>query len=211
MLCDANGTRTSSGIIVADRDDSVYMTAAAHGFSGIGSKVYHPDNESERNVIGKIVCELGDVNGTDVALVRLGDDIRYDNTPFIGGNEDPRTHDPLPIQAFSLDPLIGTRIAVNTPFSGYAQGIILAKRTMIVKGDTVADSSSEEYEYCFDRWDYWGTGFKGHLDGSCGAPVVDRRTGEVTSLFRSVGKDGVGRSLSMQSLADLEVRYVGRI
>ena len=111
---------TTSGILVVDRDGNKFITVAAHGFEEYGL-VWHSTPNSGR-VIGNIVTKLPK---TDIAIVKLNPGIRYINETF-GTAENPngiRTNGLSP--NYSPYTRIGDEVTMDTPFSGFCEGLII--------------------------------------------------------------------------------------
>lgn len=64
--------QTTSGVCVQDRTGRQYITAAAHGFDGVGDEVWHSNGNGVH--VGNVIRTLGD---SDIALVELKEGIKY--------------------------------------------------------------------------------------------------------------------------------------
>ena len=161
--------KTTSGILVVNKDGEPFITVATHGFEADGL-VYHP-NPITGSVIGRIVEHLP---GTDISVVKLNSGLRYTNHTF--GSE----INPDGIKTSGISPGYAPHLqryhplSMNNPYSGYAEGAVLA----------LGFKAPEEGEtdYVYHTWNIFENGSE-PVDGSCGSPILDEQ-GMVVGLFR---------------------------
>lgn len=106
---------TSSGVLVEDSRGNRYMTVASHGFPH-GDTVFHPSAGCKN--IGQIIMEI---SHTDVALVKLHDEVQFVNETF----ESPLDGaGPVQLQEFipADETQVGSFVYMNNPFAGYSEG-----------------------------------------------------------------------------------------
>lgn len=161
--------KTTSGILVTNENGESFITVATHGFE-IDGLVYHP-NPISGSVIGRIIEKLP---GTDISIARLEKGLRYTNHTF--GTET----SPEGIKASGISPSYPPHlrrydtINMNNPYSGYAEGTVLAVGLRIAEeGETT---------YVQHTWNLFENGSE-PVDGSCGSPIFDDQ-GMVVGLFR---------------------------
>lgn len=161
--------KTTSGILVVNKDGEPFITVATHGFEADGL-VYHP-NPITGSVIGRIVKHLP---GTDISIVKLNSGLRYTNHTF--GSE----INPDGIKTSGISPGYPPHLqrydilSMDNPYSGYAEGTVLAS------GFKVAGEG--ETDYVYHTWNIFENGSE-PVDGSCGGPILDEQ-GMVVGLFR---------------------------
>ena len=161
--------KTTSGILVANKDGHPFVTVATHGFEADGL-VYHP-NPVTGSVIGRIIEHLP---GTDISLMKLNTGLRYTNHTF-GSEVNP---DGIETSGISpgYPPHLRTYdfITMDNPYSGFSEGSVLAT------GYKFPDEGGTEYVR--HSWDIFENGSE-PVDGSCGCPILDEQ-GMVVGLFR---------------------------
>jgi hypothetical protein len=161
--------KTTSGILVVNKDGHPFITVATHGFEADGL-VYHP-NPVTGSVIGRIVEHLP---GTDISVIELNPGLRYTNHTF--GSE----VNPDGIAASGISPGYPPHlrtydlIAMDNPYSGFSEGSVLAT------GYKLPEEGSTEYVR--HSWDVFENGSE-PVDGSCGCPILDEQ-GMVVGLWR---------------------------
>ncbi|KAK3079375.1 hypothetical protein LTS18_005015 [Coniosporium uncinatum] len=161
---------TTSGIPVMDLSGSPFITVATHGFNP-DDEVWHPNPKG--TMIGKIVHSI---SGTDISLVRLTKGLRYVNQTFGTLDEPEGTvlnglspgYQPH-LQKFDI-------ISMNNPFSGRADGRVLAVGIKIEGKDVMHHD-----------WLYMDVGTE-PVDGSCGTAILSDE-GTVVGFFRYKLKD----------------------
>jgi len=161
--------KTTSGILVVNKDGETFITVATHGFEADGL-VYHP-NPIRGSVIGRIVEHLP---GTDISVVKLNSGLRYTNHTF--GSE----MKPDGIKTSGISPCYPPHLrrydflSMDNPYSGFAEGTVLAV------GFKLAEEG--ETDYVHHTWTIFENGSE-PVDGSCGCPILDDQ-GMVVGLFR---------------------------
>lgn len=169
--------KTTSGILVVDKDGEPFITVATHGFEADGL-VYHP-NPISGSIIGRIVQHLP---GTDISLAKLNPSLRYANQTF--GTE----ANPEGIKVAGISPGYPPHLRrydvleMDNPYSGYTEG------TVIGVGLKLAGEGGTNYIH--HTWDLFENGNE-PVDGSCGCPVLDEQ-GLVVGLFRFKMEGGDG-------------------
>jgi hypothetical protein len=160
--------KTTSGILVVNKDGHPFITVATHGFEADGL-VYHP-NPVTGSVIGRIIEHLP---GTDISVMKLNTGLRYTNHMF-GSEVNP---DGIETSGISpgYPPHLRTYdfITMDNPYSGFSEGSVLATGYKFSDGGT---------EYVRHSWDVFENGSE-LIDGSCGCPILDEQ-GMVVGLFR---------------------------
>ncbi|KGO63607.1 hypothetical protein PITC_049890 [Penicillium italicum] len=172
---------TTSGALVEDSNSGErYVTVASHGFPN-GDRVFHPCASGKE--IGQIIKKL---TYTDVAIVKLHDDVPFVNDPFESPVEGIR---PIQLQNFvNVDSLMpGDSVYMNNPFVGYSEGVCGPHTRDRIPRD---DSNQLTFEWVRTRWCYMGQGSAESLrDGVCGSPIWDKN-GNVIGFFRFAPASG---------------------
>jgi hypothetical protein len=184
LLPNGEWNSTTSGILVVDKLGTPFITVATHGFNPDG-EVWHPDPTGI--MIGKIVHTIP---GADISLVQLTRGIRYVNQTF-GTSRVPEGIDTNGLSS-GYPPHLRryNRITMNNPFSGYAEGHVLALGIKV-------EASGKMVEH---EWLYMDCGTE-PVDGSCGSPILaDDRT--VVGFFRYKHND----SLHCYAVCAMELR-----
>jgi hypothetical protein len=113
--------KTTSGILVVNKDGDPFITVATHGFEADGL-VYHPNPVTE-SVIGRIIEHLP---GTGISVMKLNPGLRYTNHMF-GSEVNP---DGIETSGISpgYPPHLRTYdfITMDNPYSGFSEGSVLA-------------------------------------------------------------------------------------
>lgn len=153
---------TTSGVLVEDRLGYRYMSVASHGFPN-DTKVFHPLAGGKD--IGQIVVEF---LHTDVALVKLHDEVRFVNETFespLDGAMPTHLKKFVPADATQ----IGSTVYMNNPYVGYSEGTCGPHARMRIPND---DPSKPELQWIKTRWLYLGQGSTDHLeDEVCGSAI----------------------------------------
>ena len=174
--------KTTSGVLVANKNGELFITVATHGFQADGL-VYHP-NPISGSVIGRIVEKL---HGTDISVVKLRRGVRYTNHTF--GTEANLEG----IKASGVSPgypphlLRYDNLEMNNPYSGYAEGVALGFGLRIADE---GDGSEAENDYVQHTWNIFENGSE-PVDGSCGCPIFDNQR-RVVGLSRFKLSEGKG-------------------
>jgi len=171
LLPSGEWNSTTSGVLVVDKSGTPFITVATHGFNGDG-EVWHPDPNGV--MVGKIAYTIPD---TDISLVKLARGIRYVNQAF-GTSSEPEGTVTNGLSA-GYPPHLRRyeSITMNNPFSGYAEGQVLACGVKV-------EGSGRMVEH---QWIYMSCGTE-PVDGSCGSPILaSNRT--VVGFFRYKKKD----------------------
>lgn len=170
---------TSSGVLVRDRMGNKYMTVASHGFPE-GSRVYHPHGGGRE--VGEPIMEI---THTDVALVKLTTEAFvnevFQNTIIPGP--------PVRLEEFvrSGDITTGENVFLDSPFTGYVEGIVGPIGELRIPGD---DPHEPKQRWIKCRMDYFGQDSRQQLpDGVCGSAIWNKN-GQVAGFFRYAPKDG---------------------
>ncbi|KAJ5961086.1 uncharacterized protein N7479_008236 [Penicillium vulpinum] len=172
---------TTSGVLVEDSNSGErYITVASHGFPN-DDKVFHPCASGKE--IGRIIMEI---THTDIAIVKLHDDIPFVNNTFESTIEGIR---PTQLQNFvNVDSLMpGDSVYMNSPFVGYSEGICGPHTRNRIPHD---DPSQPTFEWVRTRWCYMGQGSTESLrEGVCGSAIWDKE-GNVIGFFRFAPTSG---------------------
>jgi hypothetical protein len=161
--------KTTSGILVVNKDGHLFITVATHGFEADGL-VYHP-NPVTGSVIGRIVEHLP---GTDTSVMKLNTGLRYVNHTFAS------EANPDCIETSGVSPGYPPHlrrydfITMDNPYSGFSEGSVLAT------GYKISDGG--DTKYIPHSWYVFENGSE-PVDGSCGCPILDEQ-GRVVGLFR---------------------------
>ncbi|CAG7949342.1 unnamed protein product [Penicillium nalgiovense] len=172
---------TTSGALVEDSNSGErYMTVDSHGFP-YGDRVFHPCASDKE--IGQVIMEI---THTDVAIVKLHDDVPFVNETFESPLEGKR---PTKLQNFiAVDNLCpGDSVYMNSPFVGYSEGVCGPWTRDRIPSD---DPSQPVLTWVRTRWCYMGQGSTETLrDGVCGSAIWDK-DGNVIGFFRSAPVSG---------------------
>lgn len=159
---------TTSGVLASDPQGEIFITASSNGFNPDG-EVWHPSPDQGGILIGEVIRQLPH---TDVCLIKLKKGTTYINETFqskyyaLG----------MKIQGLSVpeapESRIGDMVTMNNPYSGYADGSIVALGCIDDGGHTFAKLN----------WIMFQCGNHA-IAGSCGSPILDEN-GRVLSFFR---------------------------
>lgn len=169
---------TTAGVLVKNSQNESFMTVASHGFPLEDTDVHHPDPDSP--LIGEVVRRIG---STDIALVKLHDNIRFENRTFQNLLEPDGVilsgiSDPFTIKPFSV-------MTMDNPFTGLIDGQFLTKyMTKLYSAD------SDEHLWIVHTWSWYGQDAI-PVAGSCGSAIWDTN-GKVLSFFRLLNGEGIG-------------------
>lgn len=163
-----NYKKTTSGILVANKDGELFITVATHGFENDGL-IYHPIPMSG-SLIGRIVEKLP---GTGISVAKLKKGLRYTNHTF--GTE----ANAEGIQASVISPGYPPHLRrydsleMNNPYSGHAEGIVIGVGLRIAK--------EEEIAYVQHTWNIFENGNES-VESSYGSPIFNEE-GMVVGFF----------------------------
>ena len=171
--------RSTSGVMVKNASGHCFMTAASHGI-GQDETVFqsHPGGNQKR-VLGKAIHRI---SLTDVAIVRLNDDIPFENelfqadqggstrvTRLLGENQGDSQH-------------VGSLVVLNSPFTGKLEGCVAMLSVKIERSEQLpvqqAKEEEDEVRYISYTWIYTGQaeGAANPIipaDGTCGSVILD--------------------------------------
>lgn len=171
---------TTSGILVKDSNGDTFVTVADHGFPLGEETVYHPGPSGQ--VVGDVVHRIG---GTDIALVRLGDGLRYTNETFANPRW-PSAKAIREIRNFERMRVYDS-VYMDNPFTGYCEGQYLGTRFTRMPADEL---DLGYHPWAFQQWIYLGQGMiMEPTEGSCGSPILDE-DGQIVCFFRWQDKEG---------------------
>jgi hypothetical protein len=182
--------KTTSGILVVNKDGHPFITVATHGFEADGL-VYHP-NPVTGSVIGRIIEHLP---GTDISVMKLNTGLRYTNHTF-GSEVNPDGTEASGISPGYPPHLRGyDSVTMDNPYSGFSEGSMLATGYKCPDGGRT--------EYVLHSWNIFENGSE-PVDGSCGSPILDGQ-GMVVGLFRFK----VGETNACLAVSATELRSFG--
>ncbi|PLN84868.1 hypothetical protein BDW42DRAFT_24929 [Aspergillus taichungensis] len=186
---------SSSGILVRDKSGRGYMTAAAHAFpdGNFGSTVYHP--RFSDTPLGRI--ETTETN-TNIALVRLANDVRFVNEPF----ENTVTPGP-PVKfkefARAASTRLGDSCRMDTPSSGYVEG---TKRVHAIRKLPSVCADEPKDMWIPVDWLYMGQGSSMALSSEGAGSVVWNKENQITGFFRCAPQSGIFKDYAQVIAAD---------
>ncbi|EER36750.1 conserved hypothetical protein [Histoplasma capsulatum H143] len=127
-----------------------------------------------------------ELSHTDIALVKLHDEVKFENETFespLSGATPTRLKEFVPAN----NTQIGSEIYMNNPYLGYSEGTCGPHVRMRVPND---DPNEPELQWIKARWLYLGQGFIDHLeDGICGSAIWNG-DGDVIGFFRYAPRSG---------------------
>jgi len=190
---------SSSGILVADEDGSMFITASSHTFA-TDNKVYHPKPWGRQ--IGTVHHKIP---YTDISLVKLNSGIRYLNEAF-GVEADVNGTRMAGILTYSqntpsLECRAGDDIWMDNPFSGRCEGTFLGPSLKV-------EGIPEKITLVRQKWMVFENGTGEPIEGSCGSAVMDDQ-GRVIAFFRFLSKDGISVGVAAQELRENGYEMVG--
>ncbi|KAI9847967.1 MAG: hypothetical protein M1837_001484 [Sclerophora amabilis] len=172
-----NEMLTTSGLALADRNGSKFITGASHGLGAVKSPVYHPNAQGMQ--IGTVAQKLGT---TDIALISLEQSCSYSNEPFRDEQEASPTitqfADPHALKRYDF-------VYLNSPFGGVAIGAYIGTRF-----DKIPDDAPEKQHWIESKILYFGNGNDRMQPGSCGS-VVWCDKGHLIGFYRFQNTDKV--------------------
>ncbi|PKX89461.1 uncharacterized protein P174DRAFT_464582 [Aspergillus novofumigatus IBT 16806] len=184
--------RTTSGVLVEDGIGERYMTVASYGFPH-GDRVFQPSAEGRD--IGKVIME---VSHTDVALVKLNENVRFVNETF---ETTSLGVPPARLEGFipANESEIGSPVYMNNPFTGYSEGTCGPHSRLRIPSD---DPHGVPLEWIRARWVYMGQGFIDRPeDGACGSAIWND-DGQVLGFFRYASRSEQFRDWSFVVASD---------
>lgn len=171
------------------------MTVAAHGFPGppFDGHVYHPQGSS--TAIGEVIVEL---TYTNVALVKLKQDLEFVNEPF-ENTLVPKPPSKLTGFVRSAQTKIGDDIFLDSPFCGFLEGTRGAHSRLRIPTD---DPQEPKQTWIKCHWDYMGQDSHQFIpDGVCGSAIWDTES-RVLGFFRYAPRSGAFMDWCMTIAAD---------
>ncbi|GAM33385.1 hypothetical protein TCE0_004r00242 [Talaromyces pinophilus] len=189
LIVASTSLSTTSGVLVEDHEGAVYMTAASHGFPYDETEVYHPNPNGQ--IIGHVVRRLADTN---IALVKLCDDIKFENRTFQSDDEP----DGVLLKGIR-DPYERWRydaLSMENSFTGLIDAQFLG-----VNRIRVTTSDLTEHLWVNQLWAWSGQDpDKYPVAESCGSAIYDQ-DGNIVAFFRYMMNDsGVGVGVAAQEL-----------
>jgi hypothetical protein len=187
VMVSSTNLLTTAGVLVKNSQNESFMTVASHGFPLQDTDVHHPDPDGP--LIGEVVRRIGHTN---IALVKLHDNIRFENRTFQNllqpdGVILSGISDPFAIKSFST-------ITMDNPFTGLIDGQFLTKS--MVK---LYSTDSDEHLWTVQNWLWYGQDAAMPVAGSCGSAIWDMN-GKVLAFFRWLNGEGIGIGVAASEL-----------
>ena len=179
---------TTSGILVADSNNEIYITIASHGFRP-DCLVYHPSPTS-----GTIIARIDrHIPGLDVSLAKLNQGLTYVNETFDDSNGPG-----VMLSGIATSPKGYEPLTMNNPYTGSCEGLLLGVGIRV---------EGEEAVYVKHHWAYMESGLEPER-GCCGTPVLNGDD-EVIGLFRYKYSDNMCYAVSALQLREVGLEVVG--
>jgi len=156
------------------------MTGASHGFPIGEDTVYHPDPSGTG--IGEVKYRL---DTTDIALVKLGDGITFENKSFQSSGQ-PSGVEFTQVVEDIHELEIGTVLSMDTPFTGHVEAAYYGTKWARISND----SPDLKCQWVTQHWGWYGQDTDAiPTDSSCGSPVWDE-DGKLVCFFRYLTRSG---------------------
>lgn len=190
---------TTSGVLAENDVGARFMTASSHG---IGKTATISQGRSQ-TMVGKAVLEIP---FTDVTMIKLEAPIRFENDTF--ENESGVTTKFLRFVR-SNDRIIGEACHLNSPYTGGAEGIVIAKS---VKFQSSGDPREDQIRYIVYNWAFMGQeeGNDSAVrppNGTCGS-VIWGKDGIILGFYHDYIDSGIFRGF-FSSVSASEVYEAG--
>ncbi|RCI11317.1 hypothetical protein L249_7771 [Ophiocordyceps polyrhachis-furcata BCC 54312] len=200
---------TTAGVLIQSRNDQMFLTGASHGF-GDDRVVYQLRADNSKRIIGEAIHEI---THTDVALVKLRDDVSAENVTFEDQNGNvPTFVRLLGEKASDLSPKskYPEMVFLNSPFSGVVEGITVA-RSIKIESENAAEQRVRFVPY---SWSFTGQVedagdcVRAPPEGVCGSALWDDE-GVVRGFFQYFIAEGryAGFSVSADASELVEAGY----
>jgi hypothetical protein len=185
-------------VLVKDEDGNEFMTVAGHGFPLGEETVCHPNRNG--TIVGEVERRL---SGTDIALVRLRNEIVFENKPF-QSTQQPAKVEITQIIASPFELEIGEILYMDNPFTGPTESIHFATERRRVP----SDENGPQLYWVTQNWSYYGQSENSTpQSGSCGSPIWDA-AGKLVCFFTFLISDGPRKGMGV-GVSAAELRKFG--
>lgn len=182
MVCSPDGggcIQTTAGVCVRDKHGNEFMTVASHGI-GNTSRICYPPPGTQRT-FGSPILE---VPYTDIALVKLHDDVNFSNqtfdnpegvTPIFSHLQGENQNDNI------IDQGLYTSVFMNNPWTGYLDGQLVASSVRMLAPEYRGEEGLEWVRY---DWSFQGDdGTVQSPPSACGSAVWNDR-GKILGFYQ---------------------------
>ncbi|KAM5345060.1 hypothetical protein ACJ41O_010922 [Fusarium nematophilum] len=183
MVCSAKKThahpvhlRTTSGVMVKNSIGDRFITAASHGI-GEEETIFQSITVDQKRLVGKAIHEI---TFTDVAIVKLNDDIQFVNELFENESGTVTQMTRLLGENQGDELKMTSMVFINSPFTGSMEGSIVMKSAKI-EHEPPIHPAEESLRYVLYNWIFVGqvdgsedpVGPHVPPDGTCGSIILD--------------------------------------